>query len=104
MLIKRISFLILAVWFLLSIFSTSYNFVKGIRDISDSARLTTEEKRSRAYGGVFEHLMKVKNETPEKSTIQFSSDDPRLFYLANYFLYPRHILVEPLISGPFKKL
>ena len=98
---KKLLFLILIFWTVLAILRTFYNPSKIITEEKDWIRISSEERRHKAYGNiqlVYEEINKV---SKNNECISLYSKDPGIsYYLLRYLLYPRKIYWSDAVDLP----
>lgn len=110
-LIRRIVFLIFAVW-LLSAFWNSFQRIKAVAgNVIQTRGMSDEQKRERIYGSFYQFVSACNRQIPENSTVFLVTNDPFYYYFGSYYLYPRKVLInspdkaiDGLTSNPPAKL
>lgn len=107
-LFKRIFYFLLILWFVLSLARTFYNFSKIATEEKDWLSFSDDQKRSKIFGDLYDFLRFVEVDTRKGSDIIFYMPDltidGRLYYLGNYYLYPRRIEITDSLTYLAKRL
>jgi hypothetical protein len=89
--LKSIIFLLIAIWFLLSLIRNFNNFYRFFRDEISIIKLSDNQKSRMIFGDAHDFLKFVEHNTSNHSKILLLTSEGKENYLSKYYLYPRLI-------------
>ncbi|HSX40333.1 MAG TPA: hypothetical protein VLF68_01845 [Candidatus Saccharimonadales bacterium] len=87
---KKIIVTVIAVWFLIALGRTIYNYTKVFSQDLQWAGLSQKEQKAKTFGDLDSFLRFVDTNTASASSILVVSSNGTLHYLSKYYLYPKH--------------
>lgn len=87
---RKIFFILISLWFVIAVFSLTYNSLKAFSEVRTWGGLSDTQKRQKIFGDSYNFINFLKNNTHGKQ-ILFFSNDSEVYYLARYSLYPQEI-------------